>query len=210
MRGSRLDCESLPGLPRVYVQSDTERWAVIFEWALRRPSSLVSQPEEIIFEVNGHIVHHFVDLLVVSDVEVRLEAKGAVALAKHAWLPEKLACIAKAYRQASLQYEVATAFTVRNRPLSKNVADVYRQRQGVVELAQLDCLMGFLAEGEASLGEINRQCFPVLSPHAQRRTVLWAHAHKLVTIDLLCGPISETTMVSGECRPQALPWWRLT
>jgi hypothetical protein len=167
-----------------------ERRCLWFERYVRRTNTFRSQPEEIIFEIEGFKIRQAVDYLVERDAgTARLEVKGITGFAHCPYLPDKLRAIGRAYAQAGYSYEVISSRWLYARPLSLSVDEIWRARRVRVTPDIRGVILDRLSGGPRPLAELQS----LLGPGDPRR-ILALHSSGDLTIDLT-GPIGPTSTV---------------
>ncbi|MCU0731637.1 MAG: hypothetical protein MUE84_08620, partial [Hyphomonas sp.] len=195
---------SLPNLPPVWGEAPNEPLAVMFEWALRRPSTIIAQPEVVTFEIDGHVLRHIPDFLVIANGrKTRLEVKAEGGLGRTDVQDAKLAAFAAAYEAEGLAYAVATGQILRAEPLASNVALVVASRHRHVEPSEEARILRALDE------TTDDRSIPVWAVGGEIRDFAALHARGLLTLDLQSGPLDGLTQVWPGALSFAPPWFTL-
>lgn len=197
--------EALPHLDHTRWEGPNESLAVRFEWALRRPARIISQPETLVFEVDGRVMRHVPDFLIEADREIRLEVKSSAAFSYDPSLDVRLDAISRAYQSVGLDYQVATSDVLLIGHLAENVHAVFLARR-IDTSCSADTILEGLSLGERSFAELHQLLVPTFGAYRARQHILGLHAQGRITIDLVSGPLGpRTTVTAGSCM-LPLPW----
>lgn len=197
--------EALPHLDHTRWEGSNESLAVRFEWALRRPTRITSQPETLVFEVDGRVMRHIPDFLIEADREIRIEVKSSAAFSYDPSLAVRLGAISQAYQSVGLDYQVATSDVLLIGHLPQNVHAVFLARR-IDTSCSVDTVLEGLSLGERSFAELHQLLVPALGAYRARQHILGLHAQGRITIDLVAGPLGLGTTITGGRRKLPLPW----